>query len=308
MVEPKGMMRINPGGDPALWVFHDACGDDGICGLAVARGGEAAEVGSLRVSRRAHTQRIMYQVIAEAGQLYEPITSLLALGALRPGDLAIDIGAHVGYFSLLFRLAVGRTGSVIAFEPMPETYRRLLHNVLANRFTNVLPLPLAVADQSGSATFHIHPDNEGESSLLQDGAGGHTTPVQVTCLDDLFSDGLPARPRLLKIDAEGVEMDILRGAGRWFERYAPDMVICEINRGALAKGGTGERDIRNFFQTRGYRCAAINVLEVDGRAYLPGVGLYRYLRPDEFVSDDSDYVFNLMCVRSGCGLYPADQL
>lgn len=307
MIEPKGMTRINPGGDPAIWVFHDTLGDDGVCGLAVARGGQAPETACLMVSKHAYTQKVMYRIFAESHQLYEPYTTLLALGALRPGDIAIDIGAHVGYFSLLFRLAVGAGGTVISFEPMPDTYRRLLRNVLANRFTNVLPLPLAVAERPGAALFHLHPDNEGESSLL-DTHGTASATVQVTCLDELFRDGLPARPRLLKIDAEGVEMNILRGARQWFELYAPDMVICEINRDALAKGGATEREIRAFFEARGYRCAVIGLPEAAHGVDLRGASFYRYLGADEVVSDGCDYVFNLMCVRAGSGLYPADQM
>jgi FkbM family methyltransferase len=301
------MRRVNPGGEPAIWVFHDTVGEDGVCGLAVARAGQPPETACLIVSREAHTQKTMYAVFANDKQLYEPYTSLLALGVLRPGDIALDIGAHVGYFSMLFRLAVGPTGSVYVFEPMPDTYRRLLRNVMVNRFTNVLPLPLAVADHSGSATFHVDARNEGESSLL-DAGGAESCQVQVTCLDDLFSDGMAARPRLMKIDAEGVEPNILNGGERWFDQYAPDMVICEINRAALARGGASERDIRFFFESRGYRCAAVNVSEPDSGLDLGGGHFYRYLAPDEFASDKSRYVFNLMCVRAGSGLYPADLL
>jgi FkbM family methyltransferase len=307
MAEPKEMRRINPGGEPAIWIFHDTVGEDGICGLAVARAGQPPETACLIVSREAYTQKVMYSAFADYGHLYEPCTSLLALGALRPGDIALDIGAHVGYFSMLFRLAVGATGSVYAFEPMPDTYRRLLRNVMANRFTNVLPLPLAVADRSGSATFHVDARNEGESSLLGSG-GSEACQVQVTNLDDLFSDGMAARPRLMKMDAEGVELNILNGGERWFDQYAPDMVICEINRDALERGGASERDIRLFFESRGYRCAAVNVGAPDSGLDLGGGHFYRYLPPDEFASDKCRYVFNLMCVRAGSGLYPADFL
>lgn len=307
MLEPKDMCRINPDGEPAIWVFHDTVGEDGVCGLAVARAGQPPETACLIVSREAYTQKAIYSAFANYRQLYEPCTSLLALGVLRPGDIALDIGAHVGYFSMLFRLAVGPTGSVYAFEPMPDTYRRLLRNVMVNRFTNVLPLPMAIADRSGSAVFHVDPANEGESSLLA-GENSESCQVQVSSLDDLFGDGLPKRPRVMKIDAEGVEFRILNGGRHWFDQCAPDMVICEMNVAALAKGGATERDIRDFFQSRGYRCAMINVSNQDSGLDLRGGRFYRYLAPDEFVGDKSRYVFNLMCVRAGSGLYPADFL
>ncbi|PZA18711.1 FkbM family methyltransferase, partial [Modestobacter versicolor] len=132
-----------------------------------------------------------------------------------------------------------------------------------------------MADRSGTAIFHICPDNEGESSLL--GAdGGESCQVQVTCLDDLFRDRLPARPRLLKMDAEGVEPAILRGGRRWFDEQGPDMVICEINRGALASAGAGEMEIRDFFAARGYRAALIAIPGAPGLD-LGGGNYYRYL-------------------------------
>lgn len=305
MADGKEMHLVNPGGDPAIWVFHDRVGDDGVCGISLARAGGRPETACLTVSRQAYTQEVMFRLFSEHAQLYEPATSLLAVGALRPGDVAIDIGAHVGYFSMLFRLAVGPTGSVYAFEPMPETYRRLLRNVMLNRYTNVLPLPLAMADRSGTAVFHIDTGNEGECSLLET-AGNQTVEVQVTSLDDLFRDGLPARPRVMKMDAEGVELSILNGGRQFFEHMAPDMVICEINRGALAKAGIGEPELREFFESRDYRCAVVALTSVDAGIDFRGARFYRYLDKGEFVSDACQYVFNLMCVRAGSGLYPAN--
>jgi FkbM family methyltransferase len=240
------------------------------------------------------------------GVLYEGWTSLLALGVLREGDVAIDVGAHVGFFSALFRLGVGPSGMVYAFEPMPETYRRLLHNVMYNRLANVLPLPLAVAERSGEAAFHIYPDNEGESSLIGGRNGMRACSVQTTCIDDIFQDALSKRPRLLKLDAEGVELNILRGGVRFFETHAPDMVICECNRGALLAAGASEWMLRAFFQKRGYACAVLNNgMGVD----LAGGEYYRYLRADEeSVPPGYRYVYNFMFVRDGSGLYPSPAL
>ncbi|HLO61690.1 MAG TPA: FkbM family methyltransferase [Azonexus sp.] len=272
---------------------------EATCVLGIHGASENA-VARLVVSRRDHTQNVLYR-LAEGSRLYEPHTSMLALGALQPGDIALDIGAHVGYFTTLFRLAVGAGGRVFAFEPLADTYRRLLHNVLINGFANVLPLPLAVADRSGTAYFHVNEENEGESSLFAE-SGPAVGPVQVTSLDDLFREDLPLRPRLLKIDVEGAEMSVLNGAAAWFERQGPDMVIIEINRGALERSGTSAWDIRRFFERRGYRGAAIN-------GAMPGQGVgdapFRYYDRDfPAVPEDYGYVFNEMYVRAASGLYP----
>lgn len=303
-IEPNELLKVESLGGAELWFFHNKIDKEGILGLTVKRSGEFPETACLLVSLNAHTQRTMHYLFEEA-RLYEEWTSSLALGALRAGDVAIDIGAHVGFFSTLFRLGVGPSGSVYGFEPMPETFQRLLRNVMYNRFMNVLPLPLAVSNQSGNAVFHIDPENEGESSLLT-GRGRQPCNVQVTSLDEIFRDALPKRPRLLKIDAEGVELEILRGGQRMFETHAPDLVICECHRGVLRAAGASEWTLRDFFTKRGYACAVINNgmgMDLGGGRY------YRYLRPEEASAPlDFGYVYNLMFVRDGSGLYPSPVL
>ncbi len=285
---------------PPLFRLLDNGGQEtATCGLAVQCGMEN-QVARLEVGRREHTQAVLYHLAGES-KLYEPATSLLVVGALRPGDIAIDIGAHVGYFSLLFRLMVGAGGSVYAFEPSTDTYRRLVHNVMINRFTNLLPLPLAVADRNGIANFHVNPDNEGESSLFAE-SGPTATPVQVVCLNEFFRDGMEVRPRLIKIDAEGAEMAILQGGDAWFDEYGPDMAIVEINRGTLLRSGVDEREIQAFFERRGYRSGAIRCAA--GNMGMGNV-LFRYFDADfPAVAADYPYVFNQIFIRRQSGLYP----
>lgn len=284
----------------AIELSHGLAGNEGTCGLKLRRAHRPAEKVSLHVSLQAHTQKTMHEMF-QRGELYEYATSMLAIGALRPGDIAIDIGAHVGYFTLLFRLLVGRAGVVYAFEPMPDTYLRLVRNIMRNGFRNVLPLPLAMAERSGTAEFRINSENEGGSTLLPIVSGeNNKVQVQVTSLDDVFPNALSAPPRLLKIDAEGVEMLILEGGRRWFETQAPDMMICEINRGALEAAGTSEWEIRGFMESRGYRSAVIHMHNMNNN----GANFYRYLEPGEHAAPGFPYVFNLMFVRPESGLYP----
>ncbi|MDP2751493.1 MAG: FkbM family methyltransferase [Rhodocyclaceae bacterium] len=153
--------------------------------------------------------------------------------------------------------------------------------------------------------FHVDPNNEGESSLIGEGAECHT--VQVTSLDTLFPKGLSVRPRVIKIDVEGVEMSVLEGGQRFFESQPPDMVICEINRGA-ARNGDVEWDIRGFFKERGYRCALINLGSVDAGLNLRGGRFYATVPDDRLAAPDCPYVFNLMFLRNGSDLYQEDVL
>lgn len=291
----------SPFGGSTLYSFYNAIDDNNILGLAVRRPDGTSESAGILVSATEHTQKVMYALFQD-GHLYEPHTTAIAVGALRSGDIAIDIGAHVGYFTVLFRLCVGESGSVFAFEPMPSTYRRLLKNVIGNRMVNVMALPMAMSGASGEAVFYIDAENEGESSLMVR-PGLRSCTVQTSTLDDLFQDFLGKRPRVMKLDAEGVELNILKGGERFFQTHAPDLVICEYNPGAMIGAGFTSDDLRGFFDTRGYRCGVIN----NGHGMdMRGATFYRMIEPGEPLQQvEHDYVFNLMFVREGSGLYPA---
>ena len=293
-----------PLGNSELLSFYNSVGTEGVLGLVVRQPDGANEAACVVVNRDEHTQGIMYQLF-ESGRLYESHTTAVAVGALRPGDTAIDVGAHVGYFTALFRLCVGKAGRVFAFEPMPSTYRRLLRNVLGNDFHNVMALPMALSDENGEAHFFLDPENEGESSLVVR-PELRSCVVQTTSLDELFADSLRVRPRVMKLDAEGVELKILRGGKRFFAAHAPDLVICEHNRTALREAGVTPDDLRQFFAQHGYRCGVINNgLGMD----MGGATFYRMVTANEpLQADDYGYVFNLMFVRDGSGLYTNDMM
>jgi FkbM family methyltransferase len=152
---------------------------------------------------------------AEFFRSNEPDTARFLRAQLGPGRVFYDCGANLGLYSLL-AAAVG--ASVVAFEPTPKTFDRLVVNVEANRF-DVQCLALALADRSGRETiYELSDTNSGMNTLT------HGTPVaevEVARLDDLE---LPA-PHLLKIDVEGSELALLAGAAETIRRHRPTLVV-----------------------------------------------------------------------------------
>ena len=155
------------------------------------------------------------------------------------GAVVWDVGAHIGYESLCFAALVGEEGSVVAFEPNPENAREWERNVggnphLAGRMTLKR---MALSCESGQAAFRVSEDVvSGRSS------GSHLADVMppedpacystfgvldVTCVraDDLVASGVLPPPALVKIDVEGAEADVLRGAIATLQRHRPVLLL-----------------------------------------------------------------------------------
>jgi FkbM family methyltransferase len=146
---------------------------------------------------------------------------------LRPGDVFVDIGANIGYFSLLASGIVGNRGQVIAFEPLSENVACLLDTCSRNQAQNIVCLSLALNDVGGLVTLHLPDDGQvGLTSLRP--VGTRTRRVLCCRLDGILDETLFAKVRLIKLDVEGAEMNVVNGMERLFERGHRPFVICEV--------------------------------------------------------------------------------
>ncbi|WP_372791855.1 FkbM family methyltransferase [Paraconexibacter sp.] len=134
------------------------------------------------------------------------------VAALQPGQVFWDVGAHIGLMSLIAARRVGREGAVVAFEPVPGNAERLRANLALNGAENVTVIGSAVAAQPGSMTMYSRSGVSLMWTLEQENVGDERLDVEVTTLDRVL-DTAPY-PDLIKIDTEGVEVDVLRGASR----------------------------------------------------------------------------------------------
>ncbi|MBV9343647.1 MAG: FkbM family methyltransferase [Gammaproteobacteria bacterium] len=149
--------------------------------------------------------------------VHEPLITRYLLEAVRlgPGDVAIDAGANIGWYSLLLDRLAEPGASVYAFEPEPATFALLQVNLARNRATHVEPVPAALGAAAGRALLRRYKDsNNGRHSLLAAESGAGSVEVPVLTLDSFWEQrGLAARPlRVLKIDVEGFEYFVLQGA------------------------------------------------------------------------------------------------
>jgi FkbM family methyltransferase len=175
---------------------------------------------------------------------YEREQTALFEQLIRPGDTVLDVGANIGYYTLLAAVLVGPTGRVHSFEPEPRNAGFLRRHAEINRMRRVTVQQAAVSDRAGTARFDFG-SGSGTGHLADAGA----LEVRTLRLDDYCAEhGLA--PSAVKIDVEGAEMSVLQGARGMLERHRPVVFLsthgAEVHRASLA-----------FLRGLGYRVAPI---------------------------------------------------
>ena len=257
--------------------------------LTLNRGNGPAEV-ALSLDPDQMSQRFMLNDL-NAGRLYESETSQFLGAVLARGDTFIDVGAHVGYFSMLAAAMVGTTGRVISFEPDESNYGHLLEHVEKNSAGHVLPVPMAVGAQPRVAEFFLNDDNDGGHGLWEVGShpfnarsreARRTRKVFLTTLDDFVGALGSRRVKAIKIDAEGSEVAVLSGGRSLLATHEVPFVVAEINRFALTAMGTSEAALRGMMTQLGY----------ETYLFQPGQAVLQRLTLEQNV--ETDYVFNVL--------------
>jgi FkbM family methyltransferase len=166
---------------------------------------------------------------------------------LGPGGVFYDIGANLGFFSLLGAHLVGvDQGKVYAFEAAPDNARAIRANSELNGIRNITVIDKAVSSSSGRGRLQVV-DDQSWSKLEEYGEHPFTErviDVELVAIDDMLRDGQLAPPTAVKIDVEGAEIAVLEGMRETLERHRP-AVICELH-------GT-HSEFLNVMRSRGYR-------------------------------------------------------
>jgi FkbM family methyltransferase len=176
-----------------------------------------------------------------------------AISRVRRGDWVVDIGAHVGLVSGALCRAVGPGGHVWAIEPVPRNIRRLEQFREENQLDRLRILPGAASAENGTATIRLPASgNSAWASFTKSWDVGMTIPVTTWRLDDLIYESKPDRSvSFIKIDVEGFEPQVLRGARRTLLEMEP-LVYCEFNDILLRDAGSSSSELLAEFGDLGY--------------------------------------------------------
>ena len=221
-------------------------------------------IGERNIAMRFDLDSPVHQSILGALQqsgAYEAGTSKFLGRVLRPGDTFIDVGAHIGFFSLLASAMVGDSGKIIAIEPTTENYDQLIYNLDLNKLGTIHPVKNVVSDIDGEVTFYLNKDNDGGHALWDPSAhpanqktrdSPENFTAQSITLGSLLDDFECSHVRLIKIDTEGAEAKILRGASDFLKTGMVDFIIAEVNKSGLEQMGDTVEGLFSLARELGY--------------------------------------------------------
>jgi FkbM family methyltransferase len=189
----------------------------------------------------------------------EDVTEEYIKSLLHPGATFIDVGANVGYFTLLASTLGAR---VVAYEPTPSVFARLKENVALNGFDNADLVNAAVMDKTGTLTLHLSGDDFEANSLF--GNDPQSVRVAAVSLDRDLADRKIGHVDVLKIDAEGAEPFVLDGATRLLASPNPPVIIIEVNAFTLNCAGFKPSEVLSRLESHGYRLTEIEKLTYKG--------------------------------------------
>ncbi len=219
---------------------------------------------------------------------YSPLQTSVVKERVRAGDIVVDVGAHIGYYTLMFARLAGPTGKVYAFEPDPENFALLRRNVELNGHANVVCEPKAVSSRSERTQLIVEVGAANRRMFFPD-ERGTSVSVDSVRLDDYFDHD--QKVDFLKIDIEGFEIEALEGMSGLLARSPRLTIMTEYYPFGLARSGRRPRDYLDALTALGFELYDID--NARGSLAADGVAAIAARYPQ----DDAHAATNLLCLR-----------
>ncbi len=186
-----------------------------------------------------------------------PIQNIFAQH-LQAGDVFYDIGANVGFFSIIAAKLVGNTGKIYAFEPGEGNANSIRHNARLNDFNQIEVIEKAVSNTSGEGQLLLAKYSGGHALTTADAPpdlAGEIT-IDLVSIDDLIAQNRITPPNFVKVDVEGAELDVLKGMSETIKTYQPT-IIYEVDDGDRAGYERKYRELADFLESLNYQVTQI---------------------------------------------------
>jgi len=173
------------------------------------------------------------------------------------GMVVVDIGAHIGYYTLIAANLVGDKGKVFAFEPAPENYALLVKNIEVNGYKNIIPVQKAVSNKSGTTNLFLFEQNKGMHAIYERSGYCKSIVVESITLDDYFSEQQDFID-VIKMDIEGAEMLALLGMDKIIRQSPSLKIFTEFRPTELRACGSSPQELLNRVTEYGFKLHFIN--------------------------------------------------
>lgn len=169
---------------------------------------------------------------------WEEYQTVLFKQNIKKGDIVIDIGAHIGYYTLIAASIVGKKGKVYAFEPDLKNFSILMQNIKVNKYKNIIPINKAVTEKNTKLNLFINPTNTGDHRIYEPKDKRKTIEIDAVTLDSMLKN---EKIDLIKMDIQGSEILALKGAPYVLANNKALKIITEFWPGGLRlSGGSAE--------------------------------------------------------------------
>ncbi len=185
------------------------------------------------------------------GGVYEPFETKLIKKNISKGDVVIDVGAHVGYYTLIFARIVGKRGKVFAFEPDPENFRILKKNVSMNGYKNVVLINKAVSNKTGKVKLYLCKENAGDHRIFDSHDNRESIKVDAIRLDDYFKD-YHGKINIIKNDSQGAEGAVIEGMPNILKKNQKLKLFIEFWPFGLSMCGTNPENFLKMLLKSGF--------------------------------------------------------
>ncbi|MFM7795907.1 MAG: FkbM family methyltransferase [Candidatus Nitrosotenuis sp.] len=192
--------------------------------------------------------------------IWEPVQTEYIKNNVKKGDIVIDLGAHIGYFTLIFAELVGVQGRVFAFEPNPQNYSLLMKNVSVNNFTNVTTVQKAVSDETKTIQLFLSENNTGDNRIFNLNDNMKSIEIESIRLDDFFKN-YDYNVGFIKMDIQGSEANALVGMKTVLEKNRHLKIISEFWPYGINGSGNSPEEFLNMLTDLGFKMNRINHID-----------------------------------------------
>ena len=218
-------------------------------------------ISQLNESKIIINNQIMYLDEKDSLQLnfngnFEPVETEIVKKEIKENDIVLDVGANIGYYSLIFAQLIGKSGKVYSFEPDPTNFEILKKNILVNKHENVILENKAVSNKEGNLKLYLSTENNGMHRIYPSKWCKESIDINSIKIDNYFNKN--QKIDFIKLDIEGAEYDALLGMESIIQNNENIVIFIEFVPTSLEEHGTNPEKVIDFFINHKFKIFKIN--------------------------------------------------